>query len=113
MSRRRQTPRHTVTVQIGGEKHVLRSDAPPEYTHTCAAHLDATLRTLPGYPLLDPQRAAVLAALSITDELLRTREELQLLRDEAARRADALAGTLEDAVGGEAPPPEAPGPESG
>lgn len=100
MSRRRQAPRHAVTVQIGGEKHVLRSDAPPEYTRACAAHLDATLRELPGYPSLDPHRAAVLAALSITDELFRAREELQRLRDEGVRRADALADVLEDAAGG-------------
>jgi len=98
VSRRRSSPRHTVTVQIVGERHVLRSDAPPEYTRACAAHLDAVLRALPGFSGLDPHRAAILAALSITDELFRAREEVKLLREELARRASELAEALESAA---------------
>ena len=99
MSRRKGSPRHTVTVQILGAKHVLRSDAPPEYTRACAAHLDSVLRALPGFSELDPHRAAILAALSITDELFRAREEVRLLREELARRAAELAEALESASG--------------
>jgi cell division protein ZapA len=106
VSRRR--PRHSVTVQIGGEKHVLRSDAPPEYTRACAAHLDAVLRGLPGFQALEPHRAAILAALSITDELFRAREEVRRLRDEMGRRAEEMTEILERAAGGEGPPGEAP-----
>ncbi len=100
MSRRRSSPRHSVTVEIGGEKHLLRSDAPPEYTRAVAAYLDTTLRDLPGARALEPHRAAILAALSITDELFRAREEIRRLRDEAERRTAMLAEALEKAADG-------------
>jgi cell division protein ZapA (FtsZ GTPase activity inhibitor) len=95
--RRPQPPRHTVMVEIAGEKHVLRSDVPPEYTRVVAAHVDATIRALPGFQTLEPVRAATLAALSITDELLRAREEIRRLREEASERAEAIAEMLETA----------------
>jgi cell division protein ZapA (FtsZ GTPase activity inhibitor) len=103
VSRRRAAPRHTVTVEVGGEKHVLRSDVPPEYTRAVAAHLDAVVRELPGFRSLEPHRAILLAALSVTDELFSAREEIQRLRDEAGRRSAAAAELLEGAAA-DAPP---------
>jgi cell division protein ZapA len=88
-------PVHKVTVEIAGEQHVLRSEAPPEYTRAVARHVDDTLRALPSS--LEPHRAAILAALSITDELFRVREEMRLLRDDTERRIAAAAERLEDA----------------
>jgi cell division protein ZapA (FtsZ GTPase activity inhibitor) len=103
-------PRHTVAVEIAGEKHVLRSDVTPEYTRAVAAHVDATIRELPGFQTLEPFRAATLAALSITDELLRARDEIKRLREEAADRTEALAGVLEaaDAAAAERRPARRP-----
>jgi cell division protein ZapA (FtsZ GTPase activity inhibitor) len=95
--RRPPPPRHTVAVEIAGEKHVLRSDVPPEYTRKVAGHVDATIRALPGFQTLEPFRAATLAALSITDELLRARDEIRRLREEADARTHALADLLEAA----------------
>jgi cell division protein ZapA (FtsZ GTPase activity inhibitor) len=95
--RRPPGPRHTVAVEIAGEKHVLRSDVEPDYARAVAAHVDATIRALPAFQTLEPFRAATLAALSITDELLRAREEIRRLREEAARRAAELAELLESA----------------
>jgi cell division protein ZapA len=97
-------PVNKVTVQIAGEQHVLRSEAPPEYTRAVAAHVDATLRALPGINSLEPHRAAVLAALSITDELFRAREELKELREETERRATVLAESLAEAAARSAEP---------
>jgi cell division protein ZapA (FtsZ GTPase activity inhibitor) len=99
VSRPRRTggPPQSVTVEIAGEKHVLRSDASPEYTRAVAAHLDAVIRSLPAYSTLEPFRSATLAALSITDELFRAQEELDRLRAELERRAGELAGLLEAA----------------
>jgi cell division protein ZapA (FtsZ GTPase activity inhibitor) len=99
VSGRRSSPRHSGTVEVGGEKHVLRSDVPPEYTRAVAAHLDGVVRELPGFRTLEPHRAVLLAALSVTDELFRAREEIQRLRDEAGRRAAAAADLLERAAG--------------
>lgn len=90
--------RTSVTVEIAGEKHVLRSDAPVEYTHSVAAHVDRTIRTL-GLDGLEPHRSAILAAMVITDELFRTREELRALREEVERRAGMLADRLDRAAG--------------
>jgi cell division protein ZapA (FtsZ GTPase activity inhibitor) len=96
--RRPAPPRHTVAVDIAGEKHVLRSDVPPEYTRAVAAHVDATIRALPGFQTLEPFRAATLAALSITDELFRAREEIRRLREEAEYRTNIVAEQLEAAA---------------
>jgi len=98
VSRRRSSPRHTVTVAVGGEKHVLRSDVPPEYTRAVAAHLDEVVRALPGFRTLEPHRAVLLAALSVTDELFRAREEVRRLRDEVEHRTAAAAEVLEGAL---------------
>ena len=92
-------PRNSVTVEIAGEKHVLRSDAPMEYTHSVAAHVDGTIRSLGKVDALEPHRTAILAAMVITDELFRTREELRALREEVERRATLLADRLERAAG--------------
>jgi cell division protein ZapA (FtsZ GTPase activity inhibitor) len=113
--RRPPPPRHTVAVEIAGEKHVLRSDVPPEYTRAVAAHVDATIRALPGFQTLEPFRAATLAALSITDELFRAREEIRRLRDETERRTAELADILEaaEAAGAEKRPVRRPAPAPG
>ncbi|CAN5626722.1 hypothetical protein BH23GEM3_BH23GEM3_08890 [soil metagenome] len=113
MSARRSKAQHTVTVKIAGENHVLRSDAAPEYTRSVAAHVDSTVRSLGAAQPLQPHRTAILAALVITDELFRTREELHRLREELDGRAAALAERLEGAAtwpapefgGGEDEPP--------
>ena len=99
--RKPQPSRHTVTVEIAGEKHVLRSDVPPEYTRAVAEHLDQMIRALPSYPTLEPFRAATLAALSITDELFKAREEIARLRELIERGTGEVAELLEEAVSGE------------
>lgn len=92
------SPKMSVTVEIAGEKHVLRSDAPVEYTHSVAAHVDGTIRSLGKVDALEPHRTAILAAMVITDELFRTREELRSLREEVERRSALLADRLERAA---------------
>ena len=110
MSPRKPVPvRHTVTVEIAGERHVLRSDVPPEYTRAVADHVDRTIRGLPSYPTLEPFRAATLAALSITDELFKANEEIDRLRAEITRRTADVAAALEEAVA-ESSDPGRPGP---
>lgn len=89
--------RRSVTVEIAGERHVLRSDAPPEYTQSVASHVDATIRTLGLGTNLDGHRAAILAALTITDELFQARRELAALREEVAQRSSRLADLLDRA----------------
>jgi cell division protein ZapA len=96
--RRPPAPRHTVTVDIAGERHVLRSDVSPEYTRAVAAHVDETIRALPSFPSLEPFRAAILAALSITDELFGARAEIERLRAEIEGRTEEIAAVLEEGM---------------
>lgn len=93
----------TVTVEIAGRKHVLRSDVPAEYTRSVAAHVDRTIAALQSNAPPDPHRVAILAALSITDELFRAREELRRAHQDTARSDAALAEQLRAALAADAP----------
>lgn len=84
-------PKHSVKVQIYGEEYTLRTDAAPEHTQAVAAHVDRAIRAVvAGGAVVETHKAAILAALQITDELFRAREE-----DEAtAARMRSLSGEL-------------------
>ena len=89
-------PKTAVTVVIAGQEYTLRADAPPEYVRACAAFLDqAIAQVTPRDAHLDPTRAAILAALSITDQLFKTRAEIDALRRQIARLAADLASAIE------------------
>lgn len=90
--------RQSVTVEIAGERHTLRSDATAEYTQKVAAHLDVTIRAIGSGNTLEPHKIAILAALTITDELFRARDEVVRLRTLMTERAERLSALLEDAV---------------
>jgi cell division protein ZapA len=88
--------RSAVTVRIAGEEHVIRANAEPEYTRRCARLVDeriAEIRSRSG--LIEGHRAAILAALSLSDELFQTQEELARLRERVAATADDLARKLD------------------
>jgi cell division protein ZapA (FtsZ GTPase activity inhibitor) len=90
--------RTAVTVRIAGEEHAIRSAAPPEYTRRCARLVDeriTEIRRRSG--LVEGHRAAILAALSITDEFFQAQDELERLRALVAERTRGLTERL-DAV---------------
>lgn len=90
-----------VTVRIAGEEHALRANADPEHTRACARFVDARIQEIREKSgLVETHRAAILAALSISDQFLRTREELERLRREAAERDNALALQVEQLLAG-------------
>ena len=64
--------KNVVRVTIVGEEHMIRSDAPPEHTRAVAEYVDRTIRAITnsGPTVIPPHRAAILAAMKITDELL-------------------------------------------
>ena len=67
-------PKHSTRVTICGEEYNVKSDASPEHTRAVAAHVDAAIRGVMGSAaLVESHKAAILAALSITDELFRER----------------------------------------
>lgn len=74
---------HSTRVRIVGEEYTIRSDVSPEVTRAIASHVDAAIRKVLESPAItDPGKAAILAAMSITDELFRERAAQEALADE-------------------------------
>jgi cell division protein ZapA (FtsZ GTPase activity inhibitor) len=104
------TPRkHTVTVRIAGEEHMLRSSADPEYTRRCATFLDERIREIREFSgLVETHRAVILAALAITDQYFSAREELDRVRREVTSRTTNLARRIEEGLAPEELPLQDP-----
>jgi cell division protein ZapA len=83
--------RHLVKVVIVGEEYTIRSDASPEHTRAVAQYVDQSIkRVLNTSMVVENHKAAILAALQITDELFRARANSQAL-DESM---DALSAEV-------------------
>jgi cell division protein ZapA len=66
--------RTVVKVRIGSEEYALRSDRPEAYTRSVAEHVDRALKDVLGSgAIVESQKAAILAALAIADELFQVR----------------------------------------
>ena len=86
------TKLHAVRVMIGGEEYTVRSDLPPEYTREVAAYLDQALKkVLSQGQMVETHKAAILAALDVTNELFQAKKGE---REVAAR----LAAVTDDLV---------------
>ena len=80
-----------VKVTIGGDEYSLKSDRPPEYTRAVAEHLDRALKeVLEVGAIVESHKAAILAALTITDELFQSRRS----QAELAERIKALTAEV-------------------
>lgn len=91
--------RSSVTVRIAGEEHTIRANVEPEYTRKCAHLVDERIQQIRSRSgLLESHKAAILAALSITDELFQAREELSAARKDAASQASALVARIEEEI---------------
>jgi cell division protein ZapA len=67
--------KNVVRVTILGDEYSIRSDQSPERTRIIAEHVDNVIKqTMKAGNIVDAQKAAILAALSITDELFDARE---------------------------------------
>ncbi len=82
---------HSTRVKIVGEEYTIRSEVPAEVTKAIAEHVDAAIRKVLENPAItDPGKAAILAAMSITDELFKERDK----QTEVAERMRSLSGEL-------------------
>ena len=96
--------KNAVRVTIGGEELTVRSELPPEYTREVAAYLDAALkRVRDSLPSVDVQKAAILAALAITDELFQARRSDREIANRMTALADDLSRLLPPAKRGTRP----------
>ena len=78
---------NTVTVQIAAREYSLNSTDSPEHVQRMAALVDRRLRELMAGGVANRESAAVLAAMTYVDELIRAQEDNAHLR----RKLDAAA----------------------
>ena len=84
--------RHVVKVRIGSEEYALRSDRSEAHTRAAAERVDRALREVQeSVTVVETHKAAILAALSVADELLQARSAQQ----DTARRLRHLSSELE------------------
>jgi cell division protein ZapA len=77
-------------VHIVGEEYAIRTERSPEDTRAVAEYVDRTIRgILEGGSVIETQKAAILAAMKITDELFQAREQ-------GAELADSIAALSAD-----------------
>ena len=94
--------KESVTVRIAGEEHTIRSTADPEYTMRCAEYVDQRIQAVKEQTgLLENRKAAILAALSVTDELFQAHDDFERRNLDLGSRIDRLAERLERAVSAE------------
>jgi len=94
-------PKHAVQVTIGGELFTVRSELPPEYTREVAAYVDAALRRVREQGgAVETHKAAILAALAITDELFQARRGDREMASRLTALADDVARLLPPAKRG-------------
>lgn len=88
----------TVRVTIFGEDYQIRTDLGEEYTRECAAYVDEAIQEAHvGAHVAEPHKAAILAALKITDEMFRARAEAAGLSETVRARITELADRVEAA----------------
>jgi cell division protein ZapA len=84
-----------VKVKIGSEEYALRSDRSEEYTRSVAQHVDRALQDVLGAgAIVESQKAAILAALAIADELFQARHTQAELSQRLERLTQELSRLL-------------------
>ena len=81
---------HTTKVQIFGQSYTIQGELDEEYVQKLAAYVDEKMRAIASLTsTVDTQKAAILAALAISDELHSLRkeqgEEAVRLKEQAER----------------------------
>ena len=86
-----------VTIRIAGDDYNIRAEATPEYTRECARYVDATISeiTRSSRTVMEPHKAAILAALSLADQLFQTRRELEGLRARTGAATEKMTAQIE------------------
>jgi cell division protein ZapA len=91
---------HSVTVRIAGDEHVIRSNAKPEHTIKCADLVSSRIEDIRQRAgLLETHKAAILAALSLADELLQAQDQDSRTEEGLGVRAQTLTQRIERALG--------------
>lgn len=83
-------PRMTVRVTIAGEDYTIRTEADEDYTRRCAALVDQRMKAIAGEGAAGAAqtRAAIMAALSISDDLFQQKARTRQRAQELAKRVE-------------------------
>lgn len=81
-----------------GQTLSVRTEASPDYVRSLARYLEKRVESLRKAGAQDPTKALLLAALDITDELFRSREEHERQGEDMGARLGALLALLEKAT---------------
>jgi cell division protein ZapA (FtsZ GTPase activity inhibitor) len=84
-----------VELTLLGQTLTVRTEAPPDYVRRLAAYLEERVNTLRAAGIKDPMAALTLAALDITDELFRIREDAAKQEGDVGTRIGALVEILD------------------
>ena len=90
-----------VRVRICGEEYSLRTEASPAHTQAVAEHVDRMIRAILNSGAIETHKAAILAALQITDELFRERAASDAITGEIRQLAADIRPLLPPAKRGE------------
>jgi cell division protein ZapA len=89
------TKKHAVRVTLCDEEYTVRSELDPESTRQVAAYVDQAIRrVLHAGPMVETHKAAMLAALALTDELFEARKQQQELAQRLRELSSELARLL-------------------
>jgi len=84
-----------VKVTIGGDEYTLKSDRTTEYTRKVAEYVDRALKeVLSSGAIVEAHKAAILAALAITDELFAERRAATEMADRLTELSTDLCRVL-------------------
>jgi len=90
-----------VRVTIFGEEYQIRTERGEAYTLECAQFVDDAIQEAHvGGHIAEPHKAAILAALKITDELFRIRAERDELEASVRDRVGDLTRRVDEALAG-------------
>jgi cell division protein ZapA (FtsZ GTPase activity inhibitor) len=84
-----------IELNLLGQTLAIRSEAPPDYLRRLAKYLEERVAQLKRSGVADPLTALSLAALDITDELFRAREDKKTNADDVGARIGALVALLD------------------
>ena len=87
-----------VELTLLGQTLTVRTEASDDYVRTLARYLESRVTTLRQSGVQDASKALLLAALDITDELFRAREEKDKGVGDVGARLGALVTLLEQAT---------------